>query len=205
MSPDEQAALTPARAIHSLPSAPPMPSTHLSLHFHVVFSTKDRMPQISPEWRAHFHSYIGGVAKNSGVVPEAIGGVAYHVHLLLGLPATMALSDVIRTIKANSSKWVHEEVGMEKFAWQEGYGAFTVGPGNREAVASYIDVRKSITAPAGFRRSISGSSRKPARGMTNAFSGELRAVPAGTQYPGAPFRWLTPPANLFRPCRGCRW
>ncbi|MCW1915952.1 IS200/IS605 family transposase [Luteolibacter sp. GHJ8] len=128
-----------------------MPSTHLSLHFHVVFSTKDRMPQISPEWRDRFHSYIGGLAKNAGVVPESVGGVADHVHLLLGLPATVALSDLIRAIKANSSKWVHEEIGMEKFAWQEGYGAFTVSPGNCESVANYIANQEEHHRTRGFQ------------------------------------------------------
>jgi REP element-mobilizing transposase RayT len=137
-----------------------MPSTHLSLHFHVVFSTKDRMPQISPEWRENFHAYLGGVAKNLGVVPESIGGVADHVHLLLGMPATMALSDLIRTIKANSSKWVHEEIGMEKFAWQEGYGAFTVSPGNREAVAGYIDRQEEHHCTRGFQEEYLGFLRK---------------------------------------------
>ena len=86
-----------------------------------------------------------------GVVPEAIGGVADHVHLLLGVPATMVLSDLIRTLKANSSKWVHEEVGMEKFAWQEGYGAFTVSPGNREAVANYIHRQEEHHRTRGFQ------------------------------------------------------
>jgi putative transposase len=97
-----------------------MPSTHLSLHFHVVFSTKNREPRIASEWRERFHAYIGGVARNSNCIPEAVGGVADHVHLLLGLKATARLSDLVRDIKAVSSRWVHDETGDRIFAWQEG-------------------------------------------------------------------------------------
>jgi hypothetical protein len=79
-----------------------MPSTHLSLHFHVVFSTKNREPRIAAEWHQRLHAYLGGVARKSGSVPEAVGGVADHVHLLLGLTATARLADVVRDIKAPS-------------------------------------------------------------------------------------------------------
>jgi len=115
-----------------------MPSTHLSLHFHVVFATKNREPRIAAEWRERLHSYLGGVARQSGSIPEAVGGVADHVHLLLGLTATAPLADVVRDIKAVSSSWVHNQIGDRAFAWQEGYGAFTVSPSHRENVRSYI-------------------------------------------------------------------
>ena len=115
-----------------------MPSTHLSLHCHIVFSTKNREPRISAEWRGRLHSYLGGVARNASAVPEAIGGVADHVHLLLGLSATSRLADVVRDIKAVSSKWMHDEIGDRAFGWQEGYGAFTVSPSHRESVRDYI-------------------------------------------------------------------
>ena len=115
-----------------------MPSTHLSLHFPVVFSTKNREPCIASEWCERFHAYIGGVARNSNCIPEAVGGVADHVHLLLGLKATARLSDVVRDIKAVSSRWVHDETGDRIFAWQEGYGAFSVSPSHRENVRSDI-------------------------------------------------------------------
>ncbi|MEM9235140.1 MAG: transposase [Verrucomicrobiota bacterium] len=84
------------------------------------------------------HAYLGGVAGNLEVVPLAIGGVADHVHLLIGIRATHTLAEVIRQIKAVSSHWVHEEIGMEKFSWQEGYGAFTVSPSQCQSVADYI-------------------------------------------------------------------
>ncbi len=100
-----------------------MPSTHLSLHYHVIFSTKDRAPVIAVAWRERLHAYLGGVVRNVEGVPEAIGGVADHVHLLIGLRATAGLADVVRDVKAVSSRWVHGEVGERAFAWQEGYAS----------------------------------------------------------------------------------
>ncbi len=115
-----------------------MPSTHLSLHYHVVFSTKDRATFIAAAWRDRLHAYLGGVIRKVDGVPEAVGGVADHVHLLLGLRATACLSDVVRDVKAVSSRWVHDEIGERAFAWQEGYGAFTVSASQRETVRDYI-------------------------------------------------------------------
>jgi putative transposase len=116
-----------------------MPSTHLSLHYHLVFSTKERRPFIIPEWRGRLYAYLGGIIKNLEGIPEAIGGVADHVHLLIGLKATHCLADVMRTIKSVSTGWVHEEIGDRGFSWQEGYGAFTTGPPQCVAVREYIE------------------------------------------------------------------
>ena len=115
-----------------------MPSTHLSLHYHLVFSTKDRAPLIVPGWRERLHAFLGGIVKQLDGTPEAIGGVADHVHLLIGLRATHCLADVMREIKCVSSRWVHEEIGERAFAWQEGYGGFTVGAPQCMDVRSYI-------------------------------------------------------------------
>jgi REP element-mobilizing transposase RayT len=72
-------------------------------------------------------------------VPEAIGGMSDHVHLLIGLRATHTLANVLRETKSVSSGWVHEDVGISSFAWQEGYGAFTVSPSQIENVRAYIE------------------------------------------------------------------
>ena len=115
-----------------------MSSTHLSLHYHVVFGTKHQRPLIAAEWRPRLHAFLGGSAKTLDIVPEAIGGVADHVHLLLGLKATHTLADVMRDLKRASSAWVHETIGDRDFQWQDGYGAFTVSVSMLETVRHYI-------------------------------------------------------------------
>jgi REP-associated tyrosine transposase len=104
-----------------------MPSTHLSLHVHVIFSTKNREPFIADNWCERLHAFLGGATKTAECVPEAIGGTSDHVHLLIGIRATHRLADVIRDIKQASSRWVHQTIGLKCFGWQDGYGAFTAG------------------------------------------------------------------------------
>ena len=117
---------------------PRMPSTHLSLHFHIVFSTKDRHPFIDGGWRGRLHEYLGGLVRTADGIPEAIGGTADHVHLLAGLRATTPLATFVQDIKQTSSRWIHEIIGVTGFAWQPGYGAFTVSVSNCGAVKEYI-------------------------------------------------------------------
>jgi putative transposase len=115
-----------------------MPSTFLSLHYHIIFSTKDRLPLIDAAWRDRLHEYLGGTVSGLGGFPQGVGGVADHVHLLVGLKATHCLADFMRELKKASSVWVHEEIKLREFAWQEGYGAFTVSPPSRAQVQKYI-------------------------------------------------------------------
>ena len=115
-----------------------MPQAHLSLHYHIVFHTFENQPTIAADWRERLHAFIGGCIKTAGGVPIAIGGTADHVHLLAGLRATHRLSDFVKDVKVASSKWVHTEIGARLFAWQKGYGAFTVSPANLEAVRRYV-------------------------------------------------------------------
>ena len=115
-----------------------MASTHLSLNYHLIFSTKKRRRFIDSDWRDRLHAYVGGTVKSINAIPDAIGGTADHVHLLIGLRATHRLADVMREIKSVSSKWVHETIGMHQFSWQDGYGAFTVSASHMERVRQYI-------------------------------------------------------------------
>ena len=115
-----------------------MSSTHLSLHAHVVFGTKHQRPLIAAEWRPRFHAYLGGALRTLEVIPEAVGGVADHVHLLIGFRATHRLADVMRDVKRTSSAWVHETIGDKEFQWQDGYGAFSVSASVIEKVKTYI-------------------------------------------------------------------
>jgi len=115
-----------------------MPSTYLSLHYHIVFSTKSRKRLIVPDWRQRLHEFLGGTVRGLGGVPEQIGGTDDHAHLLLGLKATHCLADFMREVKKSSSGWVHNEMKEDEFAWQEGYSGFTVSPTARHAVRRYI-------------------------------------------------------------------
>lgn len=114
-----------------------MPSTHTNLHYHIVFSTKERLPLIKDEWRKRLHSYLGGIVKNLEGIPLAIGGINNHVHLLVGLKSSHRLDYLVRDLKANSSEFIHKEL-KEKFEWQKGYGAFTVSPSGIESVRQYV-------------------------------------------------------------------
>jgi REP element-mobilizing transposase RayT len=115
-----------------------MPSTYLGLHYHLVFGTKHREPLIAAEWRSSLHEYLGGTIAGLGGFPQGVGGVADHVHLLIGLKATYCLADVVRELKKASSVWVHRTIGLLSFTWQEGYAAFTVCPTARQGVQRYI-------------------------------------------------------------------
>ncbi len=114
-----------------------MPSTHTSLHHHLVFSTKDRIPLIKKEWSEDLYGYLGGIVKNQGGIMLAIGGISDHVHLLIGLKASHRLDYFMRELKASSSGWVHREKDSQ-FAWQNGYGAFAVSASNLGKVEGYI-------------------------------------------------------------------
>jgi len=116
-----------------------MSSTHLSLHYHIIFGTKNHEPIIHLAWRGDLHAYLGGIIRTANGIAESVGGVADHVHLLIGLRATHRLADVLRELKAVSSGWVRKEIGMHGFAWQEGYGAFTVSASQLEAIRDYIE------------------------------------------------------------------
>lgn len=118
---------------------PTMASTYLSLHYHIVFGTKDRMPLIDTSWRPRLHEYLGGTVHGLGGIPEAVGGVADHVHLLVGLKSTHCLADFMRDLKKSATNWVHESIeNGGKFAWQNGYAVFSVSATSRQAVRESI-------------------------------------------------------------------
>jgi putative transposase len=118
-----------------------MSSTYLSLHYHIVFSTKGRAPVIGDDWRSRLHDYIGGAVKGLGGISQKVGGVADQVHLLVGLKATHCLADFMRELKKATSMWVHAEIGRDSFAWQEGYAAFTKVLGSDMQIREYQLVR----------------------------------------------------------------
>ena len=131
-----------------------MASTYLSLHYHLVFGTKNREPFIAPLWRSRLHEYLGGTITGLGGFPQGIGGVADHVHLLVGLKATHCLADILRELKKASSVWVHEQIDLQTFAWQEGYAAFTVSATARPAVHKYIANQEEHHRARSFREEL---------------------------------------------------
>src|SRR5260221_4869833 len=114
-----------------------MGSTFFSLHYHIVFSTKERRPFIRREWRSRIHSYLGGIIKGMNGVAEIVGGVEDHVHLLVSLRPVHRLADVLRDLKKDSTHWARENFDL-RFTWQEGYAAFTLSPSAIDSVRDYI-------------------------------------------------------------------
>ena len=114
-----------------------MAQTLTRLLIHGVFSTKHREPRIEDRWRPDLQAIMGGILRNRRCDLIAAGGIEDHMHLLIRIPATLAVADMMRDVKAHSSAWRHE-IGDSKFAWQSGYGAFSVGPAMADTVAAYI-------------------------------------------------------------------
>ncbi len=113
--------------------------SYTKLLYHIVFATKYRRKTIRDNFRDRLYEYVGGVVRHRSGNLIKMGGVEDHVHLLAHLPASKAVSDVIRDLKSNSSRWVNDlEEIKEPFEWQKGYSAFTVSYGRRESVERYI-------------------------------------------------------------------
>ncbi len=118
-------------------------ASYVNLIYHIVFSTKDRKPIITEKYQERLYEYIGGIIRKQGGIALAIKGVEDHVHVLAKLRQDKALSDVIRDFKANASGWMHDIFPeLKDFAWQNGYGAFTVSGSQIEAVRRYIAEQK---------------------------------------------------------------
>ena len=116
-----------------------MANTYSSLCYHLVFSTKNRVAYIKPEIEVRVWAYIGGVARKHKLIAVQVGGIEDHIHALVIAPPVYAPSQIAQVLKGDSSKWIHEEFPtMRRFAWQDGYGAFTVSKSNIADVIEYI-------------------------------------------------------------------
>jgi putative transposase len=117
-----------------------MPHSYSSSLFHIVFSTKERRNLITSELQPRLWSYLGGIARENDMKALAVGGVANHIHILLSMPATIALAKSIQLIKGGSSKWVHETFPtLTIFEWQEGYAAFSIAVSGVSDTIKYIE------------------------------------------------------------------
>ena len=117
--------------------------SYVNLIYHIVFSTKDREPLITGEHESKIHQYIGAMINKRGGIALAINGMEDHLHVLAKLRQDKSLSDVIRDLKAGASGWMHDVFpSLEDFAWQKGYGAFTVSQSQIGEVRDYIANQK---------------------------------------------------------------
>jgi REP element-mobilizing transposase RayT len=115
-----------------------MPHTYCSSLYHCVFSTRERRKIIPPDVQGRLWAYMGGIARGLEIKALEIGGMDDHAHLLLSLPSTMPVATAMREIKGSSSQWLHENCALPDFAWQQGYGAFSISSAQIETTAAYI-------------------------------------------------------------------
>jgi putative transposase len=129
-----------------------MSQSFTNLLYHLIFSTKDRQPLITPVYEARLYDYIGGIIRGTGGISLTINGAEDHVHVLARLRPDRALSDVLRDLKSNASGWMHNVFPEVKyFTWQRGYGAFTVSQSNVEEVRRYLLRQKEHHQKISFR------------------------------------------------------
>jgi putative transposase len=116
-----------------------MSHSYSSTLMHCVWSTKERRRLLKPELRDRLWPYIGGIARENEMKAVEIGGVEDHIHALVSLPATLPLAKAMQLLKGGSSKWIHDTFPSQReFAWQEGYGAFSVSISGLEETRAYI-------------------------------------------------------------------
>jgi putative transposase len=117
-----------------------MPQSLSLTIIHLVFSTKDRMPLLTPEILPDLHAYLATVARHNDGECYRVGGVADHVHLAVRLSRTQTIADLVSELKTSSSRWLKDKSpALSKFAWQRGYGNFSVGPRDLDPLIAYID------------------------------------------------------------------
>jgi len=117
-----------------------MPNTFSQIHIHVVFSVQNRLSLISKQWEQRLYKYISGIIQNQGHKLIAINGMPDHIHILFGMRPNQSISELLRTIKSDSSRWINENKFVAgKFSWQEGYGAFSYARSEISNVAKYIE------------------------------------------------------------------
>lgn len=136
-----------------------MSRTFTNLLTHLVSSTKDREPLIRTNMRNELHAYLGGLARELKGKAFGVNGTSDHVHMLVNLPANVCISDAMRFIKSNSSAWARDRWN-KLFAWQLGYGAFSVSKSNVPRVLQYIGNQESHHRKIAFKQEFTDLLRK---------------------------------------------
>ncbi|MEO8738002.1 MAG: IS200/IS605 family transposase [Edaphobacter sp.] len=120
-----------------------MPQSLSFVLVHLIFSTKDRRPVLDASICPALYAYLATVVRNAKCECYRVGGVADHVHLAVRLSRTANIAELVKQVKSSSSKWLKtQSPAQSKFAWQRGYGAFSVGPTDLEALIRYIDTQQ---------------------------------------------------------------
>ena len=116
-----------------------MPGTYSQVYIQIVFAVKGRENLIGKVWKDELYRYIAGIIKGKGQKPIIVNGMADHIHVFVGLKPSLAISDLVRDIKNNSSNFINEQKWIKgRFSWQEGFGAFSYSDGDIEKVYNYI-------------------------------------------------------------------
>jgi REP element-mobilizing transposase RayT len=127
---------------------------YLSLLVHFVWSTASREPWLSDLWEDELYKVLGGILrKKNGKLLEA-GGVSDHIHLYASLPSTASVAEIVNALKSNSSRWIHEEVHRRGFAWQEGYGAFSVSKSSENGCEALYPRTEGTSSKTRFQKRI---------------------------------------------------
>ena len=129
-----------------------MANTYTQLNIHVVFAVKGRKNLLTKNIREELFKYLSGILTNTGQFSLAINGFSDHVHLFFEMQPSNALSDIVRIVKANSSKWINEQKFIAgKFMWQEGFGAFSYSRSQRDVVINYIKNQEKHHTKSSFK------------------------------------------------------
>lgn len=129
-----------------------MANTYTQLYFHIVFAVKGRQNHISKKWKDELYKYITGIVTNRNHKMMIINGMPDHIHILVSTKPNSNLSDLVRDIKANASKWINEKKFINgKFEWQTGFGAFTIGQSQIPKILNYIKAQEEHHKKKSFR------------------------------------------------------
>ena len=117
-----------------------MSNTYTQIHIHLIFAVQNRESQIKKEWKDRLYQYIISIIQGEGHKVLSINGMPDHIHILFGFRPNQALSDLVKKVKANSSRWINSNhLSMGRFNWQEGYAAFSYSKSQISNVITYIE------------------------------------------------------------------
>ncbi len=129
-----------------------MANTYTQINIHVVFSVKGRENMLTKNFRSRLFEYLSGIVNNKGNYSLAVNGYKDHVHLFFELNPMLALSDLVRDIKSNSTAWINDNKFVKgKFSWQTGYGAFSYSKSQRDKVINYVKGQEKHHAEKTFK------------------------------------------------------